>query len=341
MIYKDLARSDPRRDVDLGWTGDVYVMNADGSGKVNLTNSQNTYGAVFSPDGQKIAFIRKTGAQIDLYTIPVAGGAATRLTTGRSIYGIPAWSADGTKLSFSSNQDIYTINADGTGQTNVTNNASANNTFPGWGTGTTPVVASIYYIYPDHLNTPRAITNEAATTVWKWENADPFGNNAANEDPDGNSQAFVFNLRFPGQYADRETNTHYNMMRDYDPSIGRYVQSDPIGLGGGINTYAYVGGNPLSNVDPFGLKTVPDPPKKWPPNPIEDEAKRGKFRFCVDSTSSLSARVFCCGNPAGRTLLDRLADQQGGSNCIQKCNDKYLVTMACGPSSTGTSQWLQ
>jgi RHS repeat-associated protein len=60
------------------------------------------------------------------------------------------------------------------------------------------------------------------------------------------------NLRFPGQYYDRETNTHYNYYRDYDPGIGRYVQSDPIGLRGGINAYVYAY-DPLTQVDPKGL----------------------------------------------------------------------------------------
>jgi RHS repeat-associated protein len=64
---------------------------------------------------------------------------------------------------------------------------------------------------------------------------------------------FEYSLRFPGQQYDEVVGLHYNYFRDYDPAVGRYAQSDPIGLLGGINTYSYALGNPISNFDPDGL----------------------------------------------------------------------------------------
>ena len=92
--------------------------------------------------------------------------------------------------------------------------------------------------------------------MWQWTNADPHGLFPPIENPSGLG-VFVYNPRFPGMVADRETNLFYNWHRYYDPSIGEYITSDPIGQAGGINTYAYVGGNPLSYVDPTGEFLVP------------------------------------------------------------------------------------
>jgi RHS repeat-associated protein len=109
------------------------------------------------------------------------------------------------------------------------------------------------YIHVDHLNTPRLITDATGTAVWNWDQQEPFGNNVPDENPSGLG-AFEFPLRFPGQYFDRETNLAYNYFRSYDHGIGRYVESDPIGLQGGLNTYAYVDLDPLKYADPEGLR---------------------------------------------------------------------------------------
>jgi RHS repeat-associated protein len=116
--------------------------------------------------------------------------------------------------------------------------------------GSAPGTATAYFIHTDQLNTPRAITNAGGAMVWQWD-SDPFGKDSANEQPAG-QPAFTYNPRFPGQQFDRESNLHYNYYRDYDPQTGRYIQSDPIGLLGGINTFAYVESSPLSKSDPTG-----------------------------------------------------------------------------------------
>lgn len=96
--------------------------------------------------------------------------------------------------------------------------------------------------------------------------------------------AFAYNLRFPGQYFDQETGKHYNNFRDYDPGIGRYIESDPIGLKGGINTFAYANSAPVTLFDFLGLK--------------------------------VEIRCRPVGDPSNPDLRSRLAAGLGGEHCF-------------------------
>jgi len=82
--------------------------------------------------------------------------------------------------------------------------------------------------------------------VWAADLADPFALHVVG------GGGLAPGLRFPGQYYQPETGLYYNYFRDYDPSTGRYIQSDPIGLEGGLNTYLYAKANPLRYTDPTG-----------------------------------------------------------------------------------------
>ena len=106
------------------------------------------------------------------------------------------------------------------------------------------------YVHADHLGTPQRMTDQAAALVWDRVQR-PFGETASLTGSAANPQ------RFPGQLHDPETGFHYNYFRDYDPTTGRYIQSDPIGLEGGVNTFAYVLGNPLYYFDRYGLQPIP------------------------------------------------------------------------------------
>ena len=121
--------------------------------------------------------------------------------------------------------------------------------------GTTAANQPLHYIEADALGTPRTVIDaQRNVAAWSWPLAgEAFGNDQPIADADGDGTPLSFGLRFPGQRYDAATGLNQNYFRDYEPEAGRYVQSDPIGLSGGINTYAYVEGNPLTKVDSTGL----------------------------------------------------------------------------------------
>ncbi len=113
------------------------------------------------------------------------------------------------------------------------------------------IAEQVYYVHANHIDAPLALTDQNGDIVWQ-ANYTPFG--VVNITTNLLSEEMT--ARFPGQYADSESGLYYNYFRDYDPELGRYIQSDPIGLAGGINTYGYVGGNPVNFYDPLGLNSI-------------------------------------------------------------------------------------
>jgi RHS repeat-associated protein len=118
-----------------------------------------------------------------------------------------------------------------------------------------PATPAIYYVQTDHIDTPRVVLDRQGRQRWSWV-AEPFGNSAPVTNPLGLG-ALTLNLRMPGQYFDSESGLSYNWHRSYDAGVGRYTQSDPIGLEGGINTYSYAESDPVDKSDPSGLIVGP------------------------------------------------------------------------------------
>ena len=182
---------------------------------------------------------------------------------------------------------------------------------------------TVTYLHTDHLGTPRIATDANGTIVWRWD-SDPFGETAPNKDPDGDLNDVTVPLRFPGQYADMETGQYYNYFRTYDPTIGRYAQSDPIGLNGGLNRYTYAYDAPTTNIDPYGLKVPEDDYycyPGWPecsPSPDTKYWADPKFQNCYAGCQT--KRFYSCAPfyRAGQGIGEGVAGLLGKGSTVRK-----------------------
>jgi len=164
---------------------------------------------------------------------------------------------------------------------------------------------NIAYILADQVGQPQKMVDGSATLVWD-RVADIFGATVAQ--PVGMTAALP--LRFPGQDYDAATGLHYNHFRDYDPALGRYVQSDPIGLNGGVNTYAYAGGNPVRWSDASGLDvwiegpSANEPPGHLSVNVGDPSGHYDSYSFGVNGDPWFGGEVYKDTEHGGEILPD-------------------------------------
>ncbi len=185
------------------------------------------------------------------------------------------------------------------------------------------------------------IADQAGNTVWRWDNQEPFGSDLPNDDPGNTGTPFVFDLRFPGQYFDRETGLAYNVFRDYDSGIGRYIESDILGLNAGLNTYAYVNGKPLSRIDPFGLAggdIFGSGGSRGGYSPVP-----GPFDVFIPGTPANNAFVNSINQIMALCFPDKDRCKKVLKTCREECLDKFVNDpnssswhwqRPCGPSAS-------
>jgi RHS repeat-associated protein len=161
---------------------------------------------------------------------------------------------------------------------------------------------------PDHLNTPRSITDQSGNEVWRYDNVEPFGDTPPNENP-GGFGVFEQPLRDQGTYFDKETGLLYNWHRYRDPGGGRFIQPDALGLmGGDLSLYVLRRDNPLSYVDANG---------KVAASGVIGGALSGGARG-----SSLGIPGFIAGVAIG-ALLPSMCQVTARDRCERQCDRDY------------------
>jgi RHS repeat-associated protein len=159
--------------------------------------------------------------------------------------------------------------------------------------------------------------------MWTW-NSDPFGTDAANPNPAG-AGTFAYNLRFPGQLFDGQAGLHQNHFRDFDPAVGGYVESDRIGLRGGVNTYAYAEGDPIGNYDFKGLAS-----SSWAETigQIQAVGLGNAWQASNDATDAAHAAVDAVNNNEIWGGIEGL--HNGPADAFRHCTWSCLMTRSIG-----------
>jgi RHS repeat-associated protein len=201
----------------------------------------------------------------------------------------------------------------------------------------TPI--EVLYFHCDHLGTPLALTDPSRNIVWAAQ-LDPWGNVLQEFNPQNIEQP----IRLPGQHHDRETGLYYNRHRYYDPSIGSYINQDPIGLAGGANLHRYPD-DPTQLTDPLGLQATISPlasfKEDWATVPRSDGTPLGYG--CGDQSTdnfvpdrplgfnflpACRSHDICYGSKNGPTKSE--CDQQFKRNMEKECsNYSWVKKQAC------------
>lgn len=180
-------------------------------------------------------------------------------------------------------------------------------------------------MHADHLGAPQKLTDETGAVVWD-ATFRPYG------EEDAITGAADTNQRFPGQYFDIESALHYNYQRHYDPATGRYLQSDRIGLAGGLNTYAYVGGNPIKYIDLSGLMYLPPnwgflPRPRPQPRPVlACSISEKREKECEENLGRDLATCAAIGRRGGKEAY-RICEQQAYlryGNCLSGRDERGI-----------------
>jgi RHS repeat-associated protein len=180
------------------------------------------------------------------------------------------------------------------------------------------------WIHTDPLGTPLAVTSApslgSAVVIWR-ATYEPFGPATLDEDPDGDSQVFRLDLRFPGQLVDVESGSHYNGFRQYDPALGRYSSVDPIGQLGGLNVFSYAIENPINHTDPSGKDS----------QEMRDAIRGAGIRDAYRAGTSLASEA---SDTANRSQLP--GAHNGPEDAFRHCVWQCLITKASGAADAST-----